>query len=307
MPNLVPLRLVISPFPPDFTGSPQDIADAIEARAEIVTDQAYSLFVIGPTAPISDEGPWLKNGVTPWVWDVSTGAYVPVILDSKSLRYVLTQTLPTDNTDYDVVFKLDPGSTPAGAPEDVLVWYNGAWTSIVGVSMSYLTTNYYDKTQTDAQIAAAVAAGSASQKRYPFRETKTLGVQTITAGAAAAQVVWDTEVFDPDSAFAANVYTAPVNGFYHFTVAIGLNPATGSPTDPSLVISLQVNLARTAAINNYSNEIDLCTYNFSADVFLNAGDQVDVSVAITTTGASTWGIINDGSVTSFSGVLIQPT
>ena len=307
MPNLVPLRLVISPFPPDFTGSPQDIADAIEQRAEIVTDQAYSLFVIGPTAPISDEGPWFKNGVTPWVWDVGTGAYVPVILDPKSLRYVLTQTLPTDDTDYDVVFKLDPGSSPAGAPEDVLVWYNGAWASIVGVSLSYLTGNYYDKTQTDAQIAAAIAAGSASQKRYPFFACKSAGIQTITAGTPVAQVIFDREKFDPDNVFDSNVFTAPVNGYYNFTAALSINPLSGTPTNLSIAMEIRVNLARYAAMNNYSGGIDLCSYNFSTNVFLNAGDQVDVSVVITTTGASTWGVLNDGSITFFTGALIQAT
>ena len=100
MSNLVPLRLVISPLPPDFVGTPQDLFDALEARAEIVTDQAYSLFVIGPTAPTSDQGPWFQNGTIPWVWDVVTGAYVPVILNPNSLRYILTQTLPADNTNF---------------------------------------------------------------------------------------------------------------------------------------------------------------------------------------------------------------
>jgi microcystin-dependent protein len=137
-------------------GSPQDIFDALEARAEIVTDQSYSLFVTGPTAPTSDEGPWFKNGNTLWVWDVGTGAYVPIMLDSKSLRYLVTQTLPADNTDYDVIFLLDPGSSPAGAPIGVMLWYNGAWVDL-NSSTGYVTVG-----SMNAAIAAAIAAATVS-------------------------------------------------------------------------------------------------------------------------------------------------
>src|SRR5664279_2390315 len=212
--NLVPLTLQFQPLPPGFAGTPQDFADALAARAQILTQSALSLFSVGAVAPTSDEGPFFLNGTTPYVWDVVTGAYAPIFLDPLSLRYTITQTLPADNTQYDVVYLLDSASTPVGAPLAVKVWYNGAWTSI-GIDLAYLTANYYTSAQTDTAIANATSSINA----YPFKVQKTSN-QPITANSGDTGITWEAEAYDPSNVFASNQFVAPKHGVYRFIMQI---------------------------------------------------------------------------------------
>lgn len=71
-------------LPEGFCGTQQQLAQAIADRLIIQSDQNFSSFVIGPNAPTSNLGPWLKNCETWWVWDDASASYVE--MDFPGLR-----------------------------------------------------------------------------------------------------------------------------------------------------------------------------------------------------------------------------
>jgi len=307
MSNLTPLRLDISPLPPNFTGSPQDIADAIEARAQILTDTAFSLFTVGPTAPTSDEGPWLNNGTTWWIWDVGTGAYIPQIIDPVSLRYGIfaTASLPADDTDYDVVIEVNAG----GVPLAVKIWYSGAWTDVYAnmlsgyVTAATLAANYY----TQAQTAAAIAAALTAAKVYQFRVSKSSSNQAYTGGSGYAQVSFDNLEYDPEGAWfpGTNVYIAPVAGYYEFSGSAAFALNTGTPTGVTWDLIIRKNGAQMQwMMQNDATPVNM-ELQANTQFHCNLNDTVDVAVAESDTGGSTWNIINSPQQTNFFGKLIK--
>lgn len=54
------------------------------ARISVTPNQNYSTFVNGSTEPSSNQGPWLKDGLTWYVWSEADGKYVPMLFDSIS-------------------------------------------------------------------------------------------------------------------------------------------------------------------------------------------------------------------------------
>lgn len=275
MPNQVPLRIDISPFPPGFQGTPDDIRAAIEARAQVVTDQAYSLFVTGPTAPTSNQGPWFKNDVTPMVWDVSTGQYIPAVLDQKSLRYASLTALPANNNDYDVVILLDSASTPVGNPLGIYVWYNGAWKDIY-------TTLYV----TQVQLQQAF-------RNYPSRATLTAN-QTIAIDTARHKITMNAAQINPDSVYdsANSRYVAATNGLYEISVFLQVDNAGGTAANMILGSGVYKNgnlaLGAELAVGganyapaasgpwfiSYSGMVSLLAGDY-LEVYLSAGDGVN--------------------------------
>jgi hypothetical protein len=77
----LPLTILIAPLPSDFEGTPQELADAIAERLSIETQESLALYGTGPVLPTSDEGPFLLNGTTWYVWDTGTMAYVPQTIE----------------------------------------------------------------------------------------------------------------------------------------------------------------------------------------------------------------------------------
>ena len=227
-----------------------------------------------------------------------------MVLDPKSLRYVIlpTGSMPADNTDYDMVLEVDPSSTPTGAPLNIDLWYNGAWTPF-----PWLTSASLAPYSTTVQMNAAITSAIGSTTRYPFKASKLAAGQVITAGAGESQVVFDNEEYDPNSAFATNQFIAPANGYYHFTFSFLIGLSSGSPTNISIKGAIRRNGADVEGNDNESDtDTSGRTYVLSCDLALTAGDIVDASVAVTTTGASTWDIGNDVIRTSLSGFMIQP-
>ncbi len=92
-------RLIIqlSQLSPTFEGTPQEFAAHIVERLKILSPFGIETFVVGDTAPSSNEGPWLKNGTQWYVWDANTSTYIPAdISASESHQIVISSTQPSD-------------------------------------------------------------------------------------------------------------------------------------------------------------------------------------------------------------------
>jgi microcystin-dependent protein len=68
----------------------QDLYNAMVERLIVRPPNDLSFFVTGSVAPTSDVGPWLKDGLEWWVWDVTLGAYRPMTFSSLQNTFVPT-------------------------------------------------------------------------------------------------------------------------------------------------------------------------------------------------------------------------
>lgn len=293
----LPLIFKFAPLPGNKSKyTPQELLDYAAPRLTAESDISIAFFVSGSTMPTSDVGPWWNIGTNPgwYIFDSGTGLYVPMPLPQSSLKYILQAAAP-DPAIYDVWVVLDG----AGKAQDIRTYSGGAWHSVWEDTIALYPTTV----QVNASIAAAIAA--ASQITYPFKVEKSAG-QIITAGAGETQITWENEIYDPNTVFASNVFTAPVNGYYRFTINLRLDLTTGAPTGISIVPKLRKNGVLMAEYND-GNDSDTGgrTNLLAVDEQLTAGDVVDAVIEITTTGASTWTIYNSFWKTYFSGSLLQ--
>lgn len=148
--------------------TPQQLADAMVSRMSLVTAQTFALFVTGSTAPTSDVGPWLKNGVEWWVWDSGTGSYVPITIGSASLGYWVGSDAPDP-----AVYSFWIETAVGGSPTALKIFYSGAWTDVYAATLAgYATT-----AAMNAAIAAAVA---------PYLLAATAAATYLTIATAAS-------------------------------------------------------------------------------------------------------------------------
>ncbi len=146
---------------------------------------------------------------------------------------------------------------------------------------------------------AAIANG---QTTYPFRAGKDGSTQVYTAGTGDEEVSFDVEAFDPRDVFASNRFIAPLDGYYTFKASISIGLDTGTPTGIDRQLKLTKNgLAFSRTVVQESDDTSGQTVEVSGSVQLNAGDYVNAMVYVTSTGASTWSIVNDTTITYFEG------
>jgi len=286
MATTIPVTFSVSPLTPGQSYNPQEFANALAARLTVDSQSQLSFFVSGPTQPTSDSGPWLKNGTTWYVWDSSTGSYAPQIMEPLSLKYIAAIASP-DHTKYTFWIKLDG----TGKAQSIQYWFGGAWVDVYADTFAAIPTI--------VSMTAAILAASSS---YPFRADVDLLEQVYTAGSGDEQIVFDSTVFASPGTFAANVFTAPVNGFYKFHAQIYLSLDSGAPT----AISRQIGLFKNGTV--FSRSLVLTsdsTAGLSMSVegscYMAAGDDVDAKLTVTSTGASTWAIERDATTTFFEG------
>ena len=89
----------MAPIPATFKGSPQEWADEMVRRMQIVSPTGTSFIFVGDVEPSSNAGPWLKDGTKWYVWDESLKRYVPLdISDSETTWYKIGASTPADST-----------------------------------------------------------------------------------------------------------------------------------------------------------------------------------------------------------------
>lgn len=155
----------------------------------------------------------------------------------------------------------------------------------------------------DASIPAAKIDASTIIR---FAVTKSASQTGITS-ATLTQVSFNTEEYDIGSAFASNVFTAPVAGLYHFSSSVQLQATTTGNTT-GWNISLRKNgSAFRGGARFFDNNIsaDNATAVVSGDILLTASETVDVAASCTASAGNVQ--FNTSVDTFFTGHLVVRT
>lgn len=140
MPAPVTFNLTLAPLPVNFTGTPQQWAQAVIDRLTIAPSAPWSSFQNGGSIPTSDVGPILFNGVQWKVWNSATGEYVDLVVDGGGLvaRTVTLAAMATQSPGS--LFYYDASGNPAAlAPATQPTgpnWISGA-TYVAGQYVTY--------------------------------------------------------------------------------------------------------------------------------------------------------------------------
>jgi len=218
----LPVTFRAAPLTNPFTATPQEFLDAIVARLTIESQDELSFFVTGSVAPTSDVGPWIKNGITWYVWSSAVGAYVPETIEFESLRYIAAPTsTPPDQNKY--VFWIELDNT--GKAISLNYYSGGAWKSVY--EDKFLT--YSTTTQMNSAINIAITA---TRNKYPVI-ANIAGDGNINVDTNPHRVLFNNKVFDDYTLFSVinNNYTCPVAGLYQVSAEVQIEDVSAVPAD----------------------------------------------------------------------------
>lgn len=128
----------------------------------------------------------------------------------------------------------------------------------------------------------------------------------VASGSDQVVLGWQAKNFDLYNTVSANRFTAPVAGVYHFDLAIQWVYTSGTFLGKTLAVYLRRNQAPLGVVmSDNADEKGQWLANMSRTWYLNAGDQVDVSVEIgvPAQGECLWTV--GTSATTFSGFLVE--
>jgi len=324
MATVIPVSFRVAPFPDNADYTPQEFADALVARLSIESPTTISFFVSGPTAPTSNVGPWLKNGVTWYVWDTPTASYVPQVIESQSLRYIFQNGAPDHN------FYTFWGSlNGTGKAQSIQYFWNGDWHDVYEDTFALYTKTVDMNTAIDNKIATALVPYSTTIQMNTAIQA---AVQGVAFGKGAFQVVMGssqhqaiavsdsgtiTPIFnvvaaDPDGCFSGNKYTCPANGYYIFNVILQVNADDSNTTDLGTICNILKNAGVGIAGNVLQSQADPSAAMAQAvtvgPVLMNIGDQVYVTLDYTITVTAPSGILVGGggpAGAQFSGLMVR--
>lgn len=320
----IPVSFRASPLPQNFDEDPQGFLDAIVARLAIESPTTISFIVAGPTAPTSNQGPWIKNGKTWYVWDDITGSYVPEVIESQSLGYIFQNGEP-DHNFYTFWGKLD-GS---GKAQSIQYFSDGAWHDVYEDTFALYTKTTDMNTAIDNKIAAALIPYSTTAQMNSAISAAVAGQSfgkgafQVTMGSAQHQAIATSDsgtiipIFnvvnsDPDSCFSGNKFTCPANGYYIFNVILQVNADDSNTTDLGTICGILKNAGVAlagSALQSQLNPAAATTQQLTVGpVLLNMGDSVYVTLDYTITVTAPSGIlVGDGgpSGAQFSGLMIR--
>ena len=133
------------------------------------------------------------------------------------------------------------------------------------------------------------------------------GISFATDGAGAVDLAL-TEVFDSGNTFNGSIFTAPVDGYYHFDVKAGLACTAGAPVTNTTLLYLKKNGFQIPSEVSFYPTEDLVgrTLILSSNLELNAGDEIKAAVSVSVAGGTfpaTWSVTQND--TWFSGFKIK--
>lgn len=118
-------QVKIAPPPPNFSGDLRAVFVLLETNLQVRNPAGYNTFVVGSDAPVSDSGPWLKDGIQWYIWDSTTFAYVPQILTDAFARDIPEgASLPVGPTSSKLFFLTFTGGSSGRL---LFRWSGSAW------------------------------------------------------------------------------------------------------------------------------------------------------------------------------------
>jgi hypothetical protein len=226
----IPLNFRAAPLPPNFKGNPEQLKEAIVSRLSAESSVDIQFFTSGPIVPTSDYGPWLKDDKTWYVWDTTTAAYIPQVMEFESLKYLPSATAPSQ-AKYTFWIELDG----TGKAKDIKYYSGGAWKSIfedkfaqytdtagmlaaINAAITTNNTGYYTKSETDTEIADAITASSTGTGYGAFRATQ-FGNKIITNAVDTKIDNFTQTSYNRNSSFntSTSQFTAGKAGLWQFS------------------------------------------------------------------------------------------
>ena len=132
-----------------------------------------------------------------------------------------------------------------------------------------------------------------------FRAYSTVNQTGIAAGTIT-KILFDTEEYDIGNNFANSRFTAPIDGYYHFSATTHIGSSTGVP---------QVDLLVNGVLKVYGNILyvssNYVSPNLSATVYLAAGDYAEAAGFSTSVPSVGFYANPQGTLTWFSGFLVR--
>ncbi len=294
MANQLPFIFRAAPLPTNFRGTPQQLLDAMVARLSAESETEIAVFVTGSVEPSSNVGPWLKDGVSWYVWDDVTGSYVPQTIPSSSLGYIIGSDTP-DNTLYRFWIQTQVN----GSPMALKIYYSGSWVDVYASQLSaYMTTaafnaaiaSYYTAAQTNAAIAAAIAGipSPSAFPAYPAQAEQSVSPQAIPIDAAPHKCTLGSAPVNPSpSPFntGASRYIAPANGYYWVACRANFTNGTGTASGMAVRLHLYLNGSDTGVYgdDNTPSPNGGWYTNYAVLIQMNQNDYVEA-----------WATIQDG-------------
>lgn len=291
MPQQIPLIFRSAPLPADFQGSPQEIMEAITARLTAESAVNVAFFVSGATAPTSDYGPWLKNGLTWWTFDTVTGAYIPQPLEQLSLKYIAQQAAPSQ-TQYVFWIELDG----AGKAQAIKYYSGGAWKDVyedkfatysttaqmntaISGAITTNNTNYYTKAEIDSEIGSVTSAAAG----YGSFSAIQIGTQPIPSNVDTLVTSFDSTAFNYDGSFntTTSTFTANKAGlwFFHWRLQFDNAHATNKNFETACYIKNPGGGARMSSNNSsYDPQGARQFHNATGFIQMSQGEQLVMSI-----------------------------
>lgn len=194
------------------------------------------------------------------------------------------------------------------AQEQYALIYSGSTepTSNIGPWLKDGNKWYVWSDATGNYVPATVEA-LADLDTIPFRGDATAAINLVFAAAGSQSTPLSfTEIFDTGNCFGSNVFTAPVDGIYHFDVKCGAAATAGTPADNTVVLYLVKNGTQMPKEQAFEGTTDVVgrVLQISTNLQLNAGDTIGAEVSISVGSSSgTWTITQND--TSFSGFRVK--
>lgn len=138
-----PLIIQAAQLPATFTGTPNDLFQAMVARMRIVSPSGNNFFVVGDIEPSFNAGPWLKGGTQWWVWDSNLKKYVPLDISESETKWFWYQNSTPPTSDPPVWLKVTDDPTEAspsgGAPIGWFAFDGTVWQPVSNIVAKSVT------------------------------------------------------------------------------------------------------------------------------------------------------------------------
>lgn len=270
----LPVTFTAAPIPATFVGTPQQFLEAIAERLVLEAEDELTFFVTGSVAPTSNVGPWLKDGTTWYVWSDDAGEYIPEILDSKSLRYIVSLDEP-DAADYTFWIEIDAD----GDPVAIKTYNDGNWIDVYAAKFANYSTTAEMETAIETEVSDATNSFPAAAR---------IGAgQTVDVDEAGHIVQFETVVINPDDAYDGPTYryTAPVTGIYFVTAHVQVEniDAVAAMLEIGLRLGVNGNFNQTTCYGGTSVESPPGSRwypQFSGLISVAAGSYLEVDIVM---------------------------